>query len=244
LKVPRGGLIFPSFDLNHSYTDCDVFVSLAKLKEHMSTGLTLTMKNCFGITPCTIYGDSAGEREPSPLPIGGRVNVMHHGKRQPSASAASERDPSTPREGGYRVPRIVTDLVAARPVDLAILDAIETMTGGEGPYPWTEPVAPGLLIAGTNCVATDAIAAAAIGFDPMAARGTEPFLDCDNTIALGEAAGAGPRDFNGIDVTGWKPGEVPFDFRPLRRRWREKQTQRESARGSRPSPCRKETYES
>ena len=34
LKVPGGGAIYPSFDCNHSYVDCDVLVSIAKLKEH------------------------------------------------------------------------------------------------------------------------------------------------------------------------------------------------------------------
>ncbi len=32
--VPGGGLLFPSYVLNHSYRDCDVFVSLTKLKDH------------------------------------------------------------------------------------------------------------------------------------------------------------------------------------------------------------------
>jgi Domain of unknown function (DUF362) len=30
LTVPHGGYMFPAFDLNHSYADCDVFVSMAK----------------------------------------------------------------------------------------------------------------------------------------------------------------------------------------------------------------------
>lgn len=60
LRVPSGCYMFRAFDLNHSYEDCDVFVSLAKLKEHATAGVTLSMKNCFGITPCTIYGTGAG----------------------------------------------------------------------------------------------------------------------------------------------------------------------------------------
>ena len=43
LAVPHGGLMFPAFDLNHSYNDCDVFVSLAKMKEHATAGVTLSM---------------------------------------------------------------------------------------------------------------------------------------------------------------------------------------------------------
>ena len=59
----RTAATFPGFDLNHSYHDCDVFVSIAKMKEHLTAGVTLSMKNCFGITPCTIYG--SGRRHPS-----------------------------------------------------------------------------------------------------------------------------------------------------------------------------------
>ena len=78
LTVPFGGYIFPAFDLNHSYEDCDVFVSIAKMKEHATAGVTLSMKNCFGMTPCTIYGTrrrrgrafgrSQGRPHPGPLP--------------------------------------------------------------------------------------------------------------------------------------------------------------------------------
>ena len=61
--VPGGGLMYAGYDLNHSYRDTDVFISLAKLKEHRTAGVTLSMKNCFGITPCTIYSQrSAGRR--------------------------------------------------------------------------------------------------------------------------------------------------------------------------------------
>jgi len=40
-------------------------VSIAKMKEHATAGITLAMKNCFGLTPCTIYGTGAGVDEPS-----------------------------------------------------------------------------------------------------------------------------------------------------------------------------------
>src|ERR1035437_4398288 len=72
MATPKGGHMFRAFDLNHSYQDCDVFVSLAKMKDHATAGVTLSMKNCFGITPVTIYGDGAGVDEPSTEPHGGR----------------------------------------------------------------------------------------------------------------------------------------------------------------------------
>jgi uncharacterized protein (DUF362 family) len=215
--VPYGGYIFPGFDLNHSYEDCDVFVSMAKMKEHATAGVTLSMKNCFGLTPATIYGTGAGVDEPSLIPKGGR-GLVHDGSRQPSKSAPQEKDTKTPRIDTYRVPRTVVDLISARPIHLAIVEGIKTMTGGEGP--WVsgdlQPAAPGILVAGTNPVTTDAVCMSLMGFDPMANRGTPPFEKCDSTLALAEDAGVGTRDLSRIEVIGTKISEARFDFAGIR----------------------------
>jgi len=219
LKPAQGGLLFREYWLNHSYSDCDVFVSVAKLKEHVTTGVTASMKNLFGITPCTIYGDGAGPKEPGPTPRGGRGAVFHNGRRQPCAIAPPENDPSSPRDGGYRVPRAVADLVSARPVDLAIVDGIATTAGGEGPWcgPQLAAITPGLLIAGANCVATDAVAAAVMGFDPMADRGQSPFETSDNMLRLAEKLGAGTADLKRIEVLGVPVAQARFDIRSFRK---------------------------
>jgi uncharacterized protein (DUF362 family) len=213
--VPNGGHLFPAYDLNHSYRDCDVFVSIGKLKEHRTAGITLSMKNLFGITPCTIYGDGAGENEPGLRPLGGRFPI-HMGHRQPSKSSLPEKDPKSPRQGGYRVPRCVADLVAARPVHLAIIDGIETQTWGEGIGRETKHVKPHLLVAGTNAVCADAIGAAVMGFDPMADRGRAPFETCDSTLRLAEELGVGTRDLSRIEVIGAKISDLVLDFRKTR----------------------------
>jgi uncharacterized protein (DUF362 family) len=210
--VPNGGHLFPAFDLNHSYADCDTFVSIGKMKEHLTAGITLSMKNCFGITPCTIYGDGAPKNEPGLVPLGGR-NPIHMGTRQPSASAPPEIDLKSPRQGGYRVPRCVADLVAARPVHLAIIDGIEAQTGGEGIGRNTKHVTPHLLVAGTNTVCVDAVGAAVMGFDPMADRGATPFESCDSTLRLAEELGVGTRDLKRIEVIGARIADVVFDYR-------------------------------
>ena len=210
--VPHGGHLFPAFDLNHSYEDCDVFVSIAKLKEHTTAGITLSMKNCFGITPCTIYGDGAPENEPGLVPLGGRFPI-HSGSRQPSKSAPPEVDPQSPREGGYRVPRCVSDLVAARPVHLAIIDGIESQTNIETAGPEARHVTPHVLVAGANPVCVDAVGAAVMGFDPMADRGTAPFEFCDSTLRLAEELGVGTRDLKRIEVIGARIADVVFDYR-------------------------------
>jgi hypothetical protein len=72
------------------------------------------------------------------------------GSRQPSKSAPPEIDPKSPRQGGYRLPRCVADLVAARPVDLAIIDGIESKSGGEGIGANIRHVTPRVLVVGTK----------------------------------------------------------------------------------------------
>ena len=218
LVVPFGGYLFPAYELNHSYNDCDVFVSMAKLKEHETTGITLSMKNCFGITPASIYGASAGIDDPDENPKGGR-GMLHSGKRQPSKIAPAEKDPNSPRQAGYRVPRAVVDLIAARPVDLQIVDGVRSISGGEGPWaPGIAPVQPGVLIAGTNPVATDSICMAVMGYDPMADRGTIPFETSDNMLRLAEEAGLGTRDLSRIEVVGSPIKDVVFDYAAMRKR--------------------------
>lgn len=233
--VPHGAYIFPAFDLNHSYEDCDVFVSLAKMKEHATAGITLSMKNCFGLTPCTIYGVGAGVDEPSEIPRGGR-SMIHSGSRQPSGSSPPEKDATSPREGGYRVPRVVVDLVSARPIHLAVVEAVKSMTGGEGP--WIRgrlaPASPGVIVAGTNPITTDSVCMAVMGFDPLADRGTPPFENCDSTLRLAEDVGIGTRDLNRIEVIGTPIKEAVFDFAAIRRERRLSSPHGRGARNSSP----------
>jgi uncharacterized protein (DUF362 family) len=213
--VPGGGLLFPSYVLNQSYRDCDVFVSLSKMKDHTTTGVTLSMKNCFGTIPTTVYGDYVAKDRPDELPRSGRNAVFHNGTRQPALPAAPEIDPASPRHDGYRIPRVVVDICAARPIDLAILDGIDAMGGTEGPWSGGEHCHPGVLLAGTNCVNTDAVATAVMGYDPMARAGESPFTTSDNFLELAEAKGLGCRDLGRIEVAGTKVREARFDFAPL-----------------------------
>ncbi len=207
---PNGGYMFKDYDLNHSYEDCDVFVSIAKMKQHATCGVTLSMKNCFGSTPCTIYGEGAGKDEPSEFPQGGR-EMLHSGQRQPSGH--QENFPNSPREGGYRVPRVVADIAAARPIHLAVVEGIVTMSRGEGPWiPGGKLIEPGVIVAGLNPVCTDAVCTAVMGFDPMADRGSAPFEMCDSHLRLAEEHGVGTRDLKRIEVAGVPIAEARFDF--------------------------------
>ncbi len=211
--VPGEAYMYPGFDLNHVYEETDVYVSMAKLKNHATCGVTLSLKNCFGTLPASIYGGDSGRDEPNENPKTGRQSVGHEGRRQPSKSAPQELHFGANHDAGYRVPHIVADLAAARPIHLAIVDGIETVAGGEGPWIGNlRIVKPGVLIAGLNPVCTDAVAVAAMGYNPRAIRGTGPFQGCDNTLTLAEGRGIGSTDLRRIEVRGVPIEQAMFRF--------------------------------
>jgi len=231
LKVKPHPYIFPAFSLNHSYEDCDVFVSVGKMKNHEELGVTLSMKNLFGITPELLYGLTPRPPEASQWV---RERVFHYGQVAPPAGVPQEIDPKSNRYEGWRMPRLLTDLCGARPIDLAILDGIETVIGGEGTgMPGTKHGKPGLLVVGRNCVCTDAVAMATMGYNPRAGRHEAPFRlyknpkdhppeqlvppeewhqYADNTVLMGEAAGLGTADLKNIDVRGVPIKDAMYDY--------------------------------
>jgi uncharacterized protein (DUF362 family) len=212
VKVPWGGSLYPAYLLNHSYVDCDVYISLAKLKNHATAGVTLSMKNNFGITPTALYSHHARNEQSTSA----RVQVFHKGAERPPDGVPQEIDRKSPRLPSYRVPRHTVDAVGIRPIDLAILDGIETVSGGEGP--WLKSLAaqkPGLLFAGRNGVCTDAIATTVMGYDAKAQRATGPFPG-DNHLAMAADLGIGTNDPREIEVRGLSVQEAlhPFRWQP------------------------------
>ncbi|MGA3015507.1 MAG: DUF362 domain-containing protein [Bryobacteraceae bacterium] len=212
-KVPGTAHMYPEYVLNRAYDETDVFVSMAKLKNHADCGVTLSIKNCFGNLPCSIYGGDAGVDEPNEGARQGREAVGHLGRRQPAKIAPPELHPGVSSEAGYRVSRIVADVVAARPIHLAIIDGVESMAGGEGPWiRGVRSVKPGVLLAGWNPVCTDAVATAVMGYNPVAMRGTAPFRNCDNTMLLAEQLGVGTTDLKRIEVRGVTIEQAMYRF--------------------------------
>lgn len=49
--VPGGGLMFSRYELSECFADADAVVSVAKLKNHAFMGVTLCLKNLFGLCP-------------------------------------------------------------------------------------------------------------------------------------------------------------------------------------------------
>ena len=239
LKVKSRPYVFDAFCFNHSYEDCDFFVSVGKMKNHEELGVTLSMKNLFGITPELLYGmrpkpDGAVVSSVGNFSPWTRERVFHYGQVQPPEGVPQEIDQTSSRYEGWRMPRLLTDLCGARPIDLSVLDGIEAIIGGEGTgMPGTKHGKPGILVVGRNCVCTDAVGMATMGYNPRAGRHEAPFRlyknpkdhpaeqlippgeshqYADNTVMMGEAAGIGTADLTKIDLRGVPIKDAMWDY--------------------------------
>lgn len=201
-KVEGGGLVYNEFTLNPVLDEIDVFMSAAKMKCHLLAGITLSMKNLIGIVPLPLY----------------QIN---------------RSDPRTALHGPgnaaqVRLPSVIVDLNRARPIHFSLIDGVKTSEGGEGPWiaGWN-PIEPGILVAGKNPVATDAVGAAAMGFDPATSGfAADPFLYCLNHLQLASKMGLGPYHLDEIEIVGAALDDVRYPFKPCQSTAEEKQTRR------------------
>lgn len=211
LKVPFGGYMYPAYYLNHAFVECDSYISFAKMKDHATNGVTLSSKNNFGNTPCSLYGGDCGPKG-NEHPTEVRADVLHKGTTKAPSGVDAELHPDSPRVPGYRVPRVTVDQVAIRPIDLAIVDGVETVRGGEGPWiPGLQKLTPGVIVLGKNPISTDAVAMAVMGYDSRANH-AGPFAHCDNHLMLAEAVGLGSADLSRIEVVGASINDVRTHF--------------------------------
>jgi uncharacterized protein (DUF362 family) len=191
VAVPGGGETYESYIFNPILQEIDAFMSVAKMKCHWVAGVTHTLKNLVGLVPARFY------------------------RLTPEHSHRSEFHGPSDKVAGERVPRIIVELNQARPIDFALVDGVITTESGEGP--WISgfgPIAPGLLLAGKDPVATDAVATACQGFDPAGPDRVEPYIRGLNHIALAAAAGLGTNRLDEIQVFGPSIDDVVTPFRP------------------------------
>ena len=166
-KVPNP-YMYPEYVLNHSYADTDVFVSMAKLKNHADCGVTLSheelLRHRAGID--LWRRRRAWTSRTSGLRADGRRCATWGGgnrrrSRRRNCIPASAIRPATGSRASWRTWRW------CGPIHLAIIDGVESMAGGEGPWiRGVRAVKPGVMIAGLNPVCTDAVATAVMGYDP------------------------------------------------------------------------------
>ncbi len=215
VKVPWGGSLYPAYFVNHSYVECDYYISLAKMKNHVTAGVTLSVKNNFGVTPTSLYGQEKEDENSR----NARVAMFHEGRIRPAAGVPGELDPNGPRRTTFRVPRHTVDSLGIRPINLAIIEGVETTSGGEGPWcPDLKPLKPGLLVASRNAVCADSLTTWLMGYNPMAAPATECFPG-DNHLMMAQELGLGVCDPTRIEVRGLSKTQAryPFNWAPRAR---------------------------
>jgi uncharacterized protein (DUF362 family) len=182
--------VFDKFIFNQILNDVNVFMSVSKMKNHYLAGVTHTMKNLYGLVPYRFY----------------RLNEQDQYRSGFHGTGSQTQE---------RLPRIIVDINRARPIHFSLIDGIKTTQGGEGP--WIESLAaiePGVLIAGKNPVATDAVATAVMGHDPTGEYPESPFVRCVNHLNLAAQAGLGTNRLDEIEVLGSQISEVKTQFVP------------------------------
>jgi uncharacterized protein (DUF362 family) len=180
--------VYEDYLFNPILNEIDAFVSISKMKCHNNAGVTHTLKNSFGLVPFRFYTLSPDDYHRSAL----------HGPDN---------------EAKNRVPKVIIDLNKARPINLSIIDGVLTTEAGEGPWiSALTPIKPGVLFAGKDPVATDSIATAAMGFDPLADFPNEPFVNGINHLNLAAKAGMGTNRLDEIKVVGAKLKDVTVKF--------------------------------
>ena len=189
-RVGADSYIYESFIFNQLLTDVDVFMSVSKMKIHYLAGVTHTLKNLYGLAPLQFY--RLNPADPN--------RTGFHGTGEQTRS---------------RLPRIIVDLNRARPIHFSLVDGIKTTQGGEGPWISTlAAIEPGVIIAGKNCVATDAVATAVMGHDPTGDYPEAPYLRGDNHLNLAAAKGLGTNRLEEIEVLGTAIEKVKKQFKP------------------------------
>ncbi len=218
VKVPHG-FIAKAWEVNKTYTDTDVIVSLGKLKSHVSGGITAGMKNLFGVPPSSMYGEDLKD-EPDENATGYRGAFMHSCERKPLTSTQHFTGKTVVGDHGFNVPRFIVDLNDAFPVELVVIDGISTIQSAEGWWlsSMVSVARPGLLIAGRNVVSTDAVAAAVMGFNPDAEHRTLPFANGSNCLKLARSIGLGENRLENLAIGGVGLEKAKFEFVPTYQR--------------------------
>ena len=163
VKIP-GGFVFDEISLHHSLTDVDMLCSVPMMKTHGLASVTLGMKNMIGVYPGQVYGTVRSE-------------VHSRAAKVEKSGTASA----------------IVDMVRANKMGLVVVDASVAMQGqGPSVYRGGQLVKMNLIIAGTNPLAVDMVAANIMGFEP----------DEVSTFVWAWKAGMTPTDLKGIEIRG------------------------------------------
>jgi len=179
VPMTHAGAMFRDYSLPRELAEADEFVSVAKMKAHVSLGCTLCIKNLFGWMPTSVYGNP---------------RMYLHDRL-------------------IRLPRVLVDLAAWMRPCLNVVDGIVAANKSE----WNgSAMRPGVILAGTNCVAVDSVGARVMGFDPNGDYPNHPYFYRRNAIKLAAEMGLGPNNSNEIEIIGGEPDGhcEPFRVEP------------------------------
>ena len=132
----QNGLIWSDYWLPNVILDADVLIGVPVLQNHSYAGVSLVLKNQFGIPPSDIY---------------------HRAGSQVYKLALSH--------GPDDLGRHIVDLNLARPLDFAVLDGLRGMTNGPIGGALADPPLR-LVLAGADPVALDTVGTLVMGYDP------------------------------------------------------------------------------
>lgn len=172
------GFVFKELSLHQSLVDTDLLCSVPMMKTHGLATVTLGMKNLIGVYPGQVYGTV-------------RSAVHAEASKVESSGTASA----------------IIDMVRANKLGLVVIDASVAMQGqGPSVYRGGELVNMGIIIAGTNPLATDMVGAFVMGFKP----------DEISTFIWAWKAGMTPTNIKGIEIRGETLGDVSRPFKKPR----------------------------
>ncbi len=162
----------PDYFVTNAIRNCDFLISVPVMKVHENCGVTACFKNYVGTAPRCVYSEP------------GRFwNVNLHSQH----SVDTRIDP------------FIADLAAFHPPDFNVVDGIRGLqyTEHNNKLP-DQMLRNNLVLAGEDTVATDAVVARLMGFQPA---------DIDY-LHMGAARGLGTYDLDAIDVVGDEPDRL------------------------------------
>ena len=122
------------------YEEADIVITVPQLKTHNRAGVTLSLKNVFGVPPVAAYSSDVVERP--------WRDLLHTDE--------------------YGIHKSIPHINYCRKPDLVVVDAI--LGGqGNGPWD-ADPVEMNIILAGTDPVAVDTVGTVLMGFEPHRIR--------------------------------------------------------------------------
>ena len=142
-------LLVQEFRVADAALDAAFLVSLCSLKNWGQRGISMGLKNMFGILPGKHYGWNKGDHSF----VDGALSLSHRGANSPN-----------PDED--ELAKTVVDICTVRAPDLSIVDGTTALHGQWQPPEDRRLERRDLLVAGFDPVAVDAVGAQLMGYDP------------------------------------------------------------------------------